>query len=234
MNVGILLAVALVSNGSSSSFISADELDNGGSDTPAVYDLPPLVQAPTPARVPAAPPPAPPAPHASMDFDLLGDEGKVAIDPDAVEIQKAMNRRRALLTAHQVTGFALSGLMIGTMVTGQLNYSDKFGGPNTNRYLTAHAVSSISTEAVFAVAGVLALFAPTPIKQPKGSSWSRADVHRYGMLGATGGMVAEAVLGFYTASREGYVNQSGVAAAHLAVGYTTLAFMMVAVGALVL
>jgi zinc transporter ZupT len=120
------------------------------------------------------------------------------------------------------------------MLTGQLNYSDKFGGPNTNRYLTAHTVFSISTEAVFAVAGALALFAPTPIKQPKGSSWSRADVHRYGMLGATGGMVAEAVLGFYTASREGYVNQSGVAAAHLAIGYTTLAFMMVAVGALVL
>jgi hypothetical protein len=233
VNVGILLAVALISSGSRTSFISADEVDDGGPDSADSYDPPPLVQAQPPALAPA-PPPAPSAPPASMDFDLLGDEGKVAIDPDAVEIQKAMNRRRTLLTAHQVTGFALSGLMIGTMLTGQLNYSDKFGGPNTNRYLTAHTVFSISTEAVFAVAGALALFAPTPIKQPKGSSWSRADVHRYGMLGATGGMVAEAVLGFYTASREGYVNQSGVAAAHLAIGYTTLAFMMVAVGALVL
>jgi hypothetical protein len=234
MTAGILLAVALFSQGPRTSFISAEDVNgaSGASD----YDVP-LVQAQPRAPVippPPPPPPPPSAPPASLDFDLLGDEGKVAVDPDAEKIQAAMNRRRTLLTAHQITGFALSGLMLGSIISGQLNYSDKFGGPNTGRFKLTHTVFTVSTEVVFAVAGGLALFAPTPIKQPKDSSWSRADWHRYGMLGATGGMVAEAVLGFYTASREGYVNQSSVATAHLAIGYTTLSFMLVAVGALVL
>lgn len=232
MTAGLLLAVALFSQGPRSSFISAEDLDDAGSGGGRDYPVP-LVQARP--RAPVTPPrPPPSAPPASLDFDLLGDEGKVAVDPDAEKIQAAMNRRRTLLTAHQVTGFALSGLMLGSIISGQLNYSDKFGGPNTGRFQLTHSVFTISTEVVFAVAGGLALFAPTPIKQPKGSSWSRADWHRYGMLGATGGMVAEAILGFYTVSREGYVNQSSVATAHLAIGYTTLSFMLVAVGALVL
>jgi hypothetical protein len=232
MTAGLLLAVALFSQGPRTSFISAGDLDDAGSGGASDYDAP-LVQAQS--RAPVTPPrPPPSAPPASLDFDLLGDEGKVAVDPDAEKIQAAMNLRRTLLTAHQVTGFALSGLMLGSIISGQLNYSDKFGGPNTGRFQLTHSVFTISTEVVFAVAGGLALFAPTPIKQPKGSSWSRADWHRYGMLGATGGMVAEAILGFYTASREGYVNQGSVATAHLAIGYTTLSFMLVAVGALIL
>ena len=54
------------------------------------------------------------------------------------------------------------------------------------------------------------------------------------MLGATAGMVAEAGLGIWTASREGYADQSKIGTVHLVVGYATLTMMIVAVGALVL
>jgi len=169
----------------------------------------------------------------SLDFDLLGDQGKEQVDPKALEVQKEMQKRRFMLTAHQTAGFALAGLMIGTMITGQLNYADKFGGPNTGRFELVHTVFATSTEIVFAGTGALALFAPVPVAPPKDSAWSRADVHRFGMLGATVGMVAEAGLGLWTASREGYSDQSNIAGVHLAIGYTTLACMIVAVSALV-
>jgi len=219
VSLGAMVAVALLFNSPARpahgvAFDSTDaELSSGDSAQPA----------PSPA----------PAPQ-SLDFDLLGEEGKQKADPQALELQEKMKQRRYLLTAHQATGFALSGLMIGTMITGQLNYSDRFGGPNTGRYGTVHSVFALSTEAVFAVTGALAILAPVPIHEPKDAAWSRADVHRFGMLGATAGMIAEGALGFWTASREGYADQSSIASVHLAIGYTTLAFMIVAVGALIL
>ncbi len=170
----------------------------------------------------------------SLDFDLLGDQGKEAADPQAQKVLKEMQTRRFMLTVHQTAGFALAGLMVGTMVTGQLNYADKFGGPNTGRYETIHSIFAISTEVIFAATGALALLSPVPVAPPKDAGWSRADVHRFGMLGATAGMVAEAGFGAWTASREGAPDQAKLGAIHLAIGYTTLAFMIVAVGAIVL
>ena len=172
-------------------------------------------------------------PSPSLDFDLLGNEGKVAVDPHAAEVQAQMQRRRTLLTLHQTVGFVLAAAMIGTMVTGQLNYADKFGGPNTGRYEAVHEGFVISTETLFFGAGALAIFAPVPVAEVKGGGVTRADVHRFAMLGATAGMLTEAGLGIWTASREGYADQSRLAAAHLAVGYVTLALMTVAVSAIV-
>jgi hypothetical protein len=53
------------------------------------------------------------------------------------------------------------------------------------------------------------------------------------MLVATAGMVAQGVLGIWTQSREGYLNQQSIATAHLVVGYVTLAAVATGVGALV-
>ena len=53
------------------------------------------------------------------------------------------------------------------------------------------------------------------------------------MFTATGGMAAEAVLGLWTRSREGYLNQPDFAAAHLVIGYVTFAAISLGVGAIV-
>ena len=178
-----------------------------------------------------APESAKPAPAAPPDlgFDLLGAPAAAKIDP---ELEQQIGARRALLTLHQAVGFALVGTMAGTMVSGQLNYLDRFGGPSTGRYESPHAVLAATTLGTFAAAGLLAYLAPVPIPR-ESQGLDRVAIHKYGMIGATAGMVAEATLGILTANREGYANQSSLGAAHLAIGYATFAFMTVALGALV-
>jgi hypothetical protein len=168
----------------------------------------------------------PKAAPGSLDFDLLG-EAKPAPKID----EGALRRRRGMLNFHQGLGFALSGLEIATVVVGQLNYNDKFGGPNTDKYRLTHAVLAYTTLGVFAVNGAIALLAPNPLETPR--SFDRVMVHRIAMAAAALGMVAEGVLGAYTRSREGYLNQERIATVHLAIGYATLAAMGVGVGALV-
>jgi hypothetical protein len=164
----------------------------------------------------------------SLDFDLLG---AAEPPPDAADAG-ALRLRRRMLTAHQALGIGLVGLHLGTTVVGQLNYSDKFSsGPNTGRYRLSHAALAYSTLGVFAVNGALALFAPSPVKQPM--KLDRVMVHRISMATATAGMLAQAGLGIYTSGREGYLNQERLGQVHLAIGYVTLAALATGVGALV-
>jgi hypothetical protein len=179
----------------------------------------------------AAPAVARSSTRGGLDFDLLGGGGN-PVDLGANEPSEPIYRRRWMLTLHQVSGYGLLGLMSATMITGQLNYSDKFNGPATNRYAGAHSVLAGTTVGVFAATGLLAALAPNPFDRDS-SGIDRVTIHKIGMIGATGGMVAQAVLGIYTASREGYANQSGLAAIHLGIGYATLAFMAAGVGAIV-
>jgi hypothetical protein len=170
---------------------------------------------------------AKPAPG-SLDFDLLG---AAEPPPDAPD-QDAMRLRRKMLGAHQAIGIGLFALQLGTTAVGQANYSDKFSnGPNTGKYQTSHAALAYTNLAVFAVNGAIALFAPSPVKKPM--QMDRVMIHRISMATATAGMLAQAGLGIYTSSREGYLNQEHNAQIHLALGYVTLAAMAVGVGALV-
>ena len=166
---------------------------------------------------------------ADLGFDLLGAPAAAKVD---AELEQKIGARRALLTLHQGVGFALVGAMAGTMISGQLNYLDRFGGPSTGRYEGAHTVLAAATIGTFAATGLLAYFAPVPIARER-QGIDRVAVHELGMIGATVGMVAEATLGILTAKREGFANQSSLAGAHLAIGYATFAFMSVALGALV-
>lgn len=173
---------------------------------------------------------AAPAADPSLDFDLLGTPPPVAPSAD----DGAMRRRRGMLKLHQGLGLGLVGLHLGATVVGQLNYSDKYGSnaPLTGRYELSHSVFAYSTVGVFAVNGVLALLAPTPKAKVK-RGFDRVSLHKLGMAVATAGMLAQGVLGVYTDSREGYLNQQDYAKAHLAIGYATFAALGVAVGALV-
>jgi hypothetical protein len=162
----------------------------------------------------------------SLDFDLLG------APPKAEEVdEKELRLRRTLLTWHQGVGLGMFALQLATTVVGQLNYDDKFGGANTSKYVQTHDILAYATLASFAAAGTLALLAPAPLKRSEG--FDRVTLHKWSMLVATAGMVTEGVLGIWTQSREGYLNQQGVANAHLAIGYVTLAAVAIGVGALV-
>ena len=170
---------------------------------------------------------AAPAPATDLEFDLLG----TAAAPPSVDMA-ALRRRRTMLGAHQAVGLTLLGLQIATTVLGQLNYSDRFGGPSTGRYERPHAVLAYTTLGVFELNAILALLAPSPIKKPL--AMDRVMLHRIGLFTAAAGMVAQGVLGLATSHREGFQDQQSIATAHLAIGYVTLAAMLAGVAALVL
>lgn len=178
-------------------------------------------------RVALAEQPPPAAP--SLDFDLLGEPPR----PAAPQDDPALKRRRKYLNLHQGLGLGLLGLQLASTVTGQLNYDDKFGVANTGRYKLTHQVVTYANLATFAAVGTIALLAPRDRNAPP-RGFGRTTLHKLGMGLATAGMVTQAVLGVYTAHREGYLDQQRYGRAHLVVGYSTLAVMLAAVGALVL
>jgi hypothetical protein len=169
------------------------------------------------------------APAGPLDFDLLGDAPRTQVPPE----DPSLRTRRRMLNLHQGIGFGLIALQLATTVVGQLNYSDKFDPvDNTGRYKTTHQVLAYTNLAAFATTGSLALFAPRA-KGAKRSGVDRVTIHRIGMAVATAGMLAQGLLGWQTARREGYLDKEDYGRAHLAVGYGTLAAMGVAVGVLV-
>ena len=114
---------------------------------------------------------------------------------------------------------------------GQLNYNDKYGGGgDTGRWYDWHKYSALTSAALFAATGALAVFAPSPLEKP--ARLDTAMLHKISMGVATAGMVAQIVLGFVTASKGGSVSQRDYALAHQVVGYTTFAATAVGFGVL--
>ncbi|MGC4119751.1 MAG: hypothetical protein QM765_35295 [Myxococcales bacterium] len=168
----------------------------------------------------------------ALDFDLLGAAKAPVASEDQVRMEGRLRLRRGMLTAHQVGGVGLLGFTLATCVLGQLNYSDRFAGPSTARWQLGHEVASFSTLGLFAATGLMALLAPVPVAKSS-QGLDRGLLHKVGMATATAGMLAQAGLGIYTTTREGYLNQQDFALAHLVVGYVTLAAMLLGVGAMV-
>jgi hypothetical protein len=239
--VGAAVVAALVATTSSPAFGSDSETRVG-------FDLrlsPPspllLARRAKQRKAPAVPAAAPPASEparaasevggADLGFDLLGPGEK----PTAVASvdDESPSLRRKMLTYHPLLGIGLLVCETATVVLGQLNYSDRFGGgPSSARYELSHKVLAWSTSALFVGTGMLALLAPSPSgKQHQG--FDRVLLHKLGMFTAAAGMVAQIALGVYTASREGYQNQESLARAHLAIGYVTLGATYVGVGGIV-
>lgn len=172
------------------------------------------------------PPPAAAPKPGSLDFDLLGAPPKTAqIDEHALRV------RRTMLKWHQGVGLGMFALQLATTVVGQLNYGDKFGGDNTGKWVQPHAVLAFSTLAAFVATGTLAILAPKPLASHEG--FDRVSLHKVAMFTAAAGMLAQGVLGVWTQSREGYLNQQSIGAVHLAIGYVTLAAVATGIGALV-
>src|SRR3954469_12030922 len=133
------------------------------------------------------------------DFNLLAPEKK----PDAAalatqaRIQSETRRRRTMLQLHQIGGFATLATMTATVVLGQLNYMDKYGGGGDfGTYKTAHSVSAYTTAAVFTATGLLAFLAPNPFEKPL--RVDTATMHKASMIVATAGMATQIILGIAT------------------------------------
>jgi len=178
------------------------------------------------AQQPAPPTQAQPSEPKTQDddFNLLAPEKK----PDAASLQRQariqseITRRRTLLRLHQIGGFATLATMTATVVLGQLNYIDKYGGGgDVGTYRTPHRLVAYTAAGVFAATGILAVIAPNPFDKPL--RLDTATLHKASMIVATAGMATQIVLGILTAGKEGTVAQRDFAVAHQIVGYTTLA-----------
>jgi hypothetical protein len=184
-----------------------------------------LAQATPPAQGGAAQQQPAPKPETSGDdFNLLAPEKK----PDAAalaaqaRIQSEARSRRTLLRLHQIGGFATLATMTATVILGQLNYMDKYGGGGDyGTYSTPHSISAYTTAGVFTATGLLAVFAPNPFEKPL--RFDTATMHKASMIVATAGMATQIILGIATAGKEGTLAQRDLALAHQIVGYTTLA-----------
>lgn len=178
---------------------------------------------------PTPPPPTlPTKPPDSFDFDLMGDQAQkpLALVPDAkkLEHERKVRLRRRVLTLHQGFGFTTLALLAVTLVIGQLNYLDKYGGGDlTGRYQPYHLTLAITSSAMFAATGSLALIAPNPFK--KEYKADRAMLHKVMMALATAGMAAQLVMGPISSRLDGSLNQRNLALGHLVTGYATWAFM---------
>jgi len=158
------------------------------------------------------------------DFDLLPKPAA----PDAAalarqrELERQLAKRRTMLQYHQMGGYLTVATLTATVVLGQLDYSDKYGGGgDVGTYHTWHRWVAASSAAIFAGTAALAVFAPAPIEKP-----ARLDsgmVHKVAMTVAAAGMATQIVLGIVTASKEGQNAQRDYAMAHQIIGYTTLA-----------
>jgi hypothetical protein len=186
----------------------------------------PSAQAPSTTPPPVAPAPAAePAPAAQPapadDFDLL----PATKAPDAAtraEIERDLALRRKMLQAHQLGGFLTLASMTATVVLGQLDYSDKYGGGgDTGKYHLWHRWFGFGTAAIFAGTGSLSIFAPSPL--PKPVRLDTATIHKTSLAVAAAGMLALIILGPVIAAKEGQLSQRDWALAHQIVGYATLA-----------
>jgi len=170
-----------------------------------------------------------PAEDEAIDFDLFGDtESTSTIDPTVERLAQA---RRSMLQTHQILGLSTLGLMAGTAVVGQLNYSDLYGkgGARSGDFLLLHRISSYATAGAFLSTAAFALFAPVPYERRSG--FDTGTLHRIAVIGVSAGLVTQVVLGFVAARSADAGNARNLetyAAVHQAVGYTTLGLMTVA------
>jgi hypothetical protein len=186
------------------------------------------LQATPPAQQPSSPPTSQPG-----DIDLLPPQAV----PDAAtaarqqELERQLHRRRQMLQLHQLGGMLTLASLGATVVFGELNYIDKYGGGgDTGRWSAWHLGSAYTATAIFAATGALAILAPSPIEKP--ARLDTAMLHKIAMGVATVGMVTQILLGIVTASKEGSVSQRDFALAHQIVGFTTFGATAVGFGVL--
>jgi len=182
-----------------------------GDETPPATRPPPTAAEPSPVR------------EARPDLDLL--LATPTPRPRDRAFEERVQRRRTLLSVHQAAGLATWALMASTVVVGQLNYNDLYGGGGyTQRYRETHVALAGATTASFAFTGILALAAPKPYRRPL--KFDTALVHKVAMGLTTLGFLGQVTLGYLT-HNPGTMDQRKLARAHQALGYATLGTMTI-------
>ena len=163
---------------------------------------------------------APAAPLPSLDFDLLDPPTAPMAPKPNPAFESSVRTRRTMLELHQALGFATWAAVATTVVLGQLQLHDRYGGGgDTGKFRIPHLAFAIGSSTLFAGTGLLAAFAPSPFERREGLS--TALLHKVMMYIATAGMAAQIILGIVTGLREGALDQRAFAATHQAVGYVT-------------
>jgi hypothetical protein len=184
-------------------------------------EKPPPQEAPAAQDAPRAPEPA--AQEPSLDFELLEPAAPAAaVDP---ALERAVARRRTMLSLHQGLGLGMAGGLVATTVVGQLNFQDRYrGGGDDGTWKSLHRGLAVGTGVLFGTVALMGVLAPEPY--PKPLRFDTVLMHKVFMTLATAGMVAQVVLGIITASaaQEGQLSQVRFATAHQVVGYSTLGF----------
>ena len=184
-----------------------------------------LVLDPAPASAQSAPlAPAPQAPTLDFELDLPAAQKANPVDP---QLERKIALRRTMLEIHPVLGIATLTSLGATVVLGQLNLNDKYGGGgDTGRYRNWHRGFAYGSAALFAATGLLGVLAPEPFeKHARFDRWDSATLHKTLMALATVGMVAQIALGVTASLREGHLDQRSFAQVHQAVGYATFGAM---------
>jgi cytochrome b561 len=180
-----------------------------------------------------------PAGKQPLDFDFFGEKPigtspaqSASTNPEVAVsgIEQKAQTRRWMLKTHQTLGLATWALMAATVTIGQLNYNQLYGGSGGHTtWQTPHQILVLSTSLAFAATAAFAIFAPTPYKRPM--QLDTGMVHRIAAIGATLGMVAEGVLGIWTAHQADAGNPNNlrtIARAHQIIGYSTFGFLTIA------
>lgn len=199
--------------------------------------------APPAETTPVAPAPAtetgqPADGEKALDFDFFANQGAAgnpAVAPgpsDAAiaEAEQASRTRRWMLKTHQMLGITTWTLLASTVIIGQLNYNELYGGGGgSQKWQTPHEVLVISTTAAFATAAAFAILAPNPYKKPL--HLDSGLIHRIAVVGASLGMLSEMVLGWITTHQANAGNPTELrtmARTHQIIGYSTLGCLTVA------
>jgi len=179
----------------------------------------------------------PAAGKATLDFDFFGGPAGAAgpgqphltVDPAAADIEAKSQRRRWMLRVHQTLGITTWALLASTVIIGQLNYNQLWGGGGgSQKYQTPHRWLVISTSVAFATTAGFSLLAPKPYDKPL--RFDTGLIHRIAVIGATLGMVSEGVLGWVTTheAQAGNPHSRTLARTHQIIGYSTLGLLTVA------
>jgi hypothetical protein len=173
-----------------------------------------------------------------LDFDFFGGkaagagtgEGEGENPGLAADREQQSQTRRWMLKTHQTLGITTWVLMAGTVTIGQLNYNQLYrGGGGSTKWQTPHEILVLSTSLAFAATAAFAIFAPTPYKKPL--HFDTGLVHRIAVIGASLGMVAEGLLGWWSTHQANAGNPnrlSTMVLTHEIIGYTTFGLLTVA------
>lgn len=131
--------------------------------------------------------------------------------------EKEMRWRRTFLTIHQTSGLVSWGLMLGTIIAGQLWLDRKLETPDWHKRFL------YSTIATYSLTGLIAVITPPPLQRSK--EFSTITVHKTLAWLHFLGMVATPLLGKAINSSNDYYKAARI---HQTVGYITFSAYTIA------